>query len=176
MTGATRAQPHHHEARRARLVVRRSPGSDPARTCFLIVNHVNLFDPFVLYATVPRFFAGWSSNLISTSLCMADESASAMFPCRMRIGLRIQKRMWRNDACSPIFGVSLAPEGPANTRRPRRPVQGRRAAICMAVQFGTPIVPVSLVGSYDQQKRSWFIRSGNNHRVSARRDRDEGSA
>ncbi len=42
----------------AKLVVRRSPGFDPQRTCFLLVNHVNLFDPFVLYATVPQFFRG----------------------------------------------------------------------------------------------------------------------
>ena len=37
----------------ARVEVRRSPGFDPARTCFFVSNHVNLFDPFVLYNTVP---------------------------------------------------------------------------------------------------------------------------
>src|SRR5271166_4896715 len=42
----------------ARVEVRRSPGFDPQRTCFLISNHVNLFDPFVLYSTVPQFFRG----------------------------------------------------------------------------------------------------------------------
>ena len=28
------------------VVVRRAPGFDPQRTCFLLSNHVNLFDPF----------------------------------------------------------------------------------------------------------------------------------
>jgi len=42
----------------AKLVVRRAPGFDPTRTCFLLINHVNLFDPFVLYATIPQFFRG----------------------------------------------------------------------------------------------------------------------
>src|SRR5712691_6186191 len=30
--------------------VRRASGFDPQRTSFFIVNHVNLFDPFVLYS------------------------------------------------------------------------------------------------------------------------------
>ena len=42
----------------ARLEVRRSPGFDPTRTCFLFSNHVNLFDPFVLYSAIPQFFRG----------------------------------------------------------------------------------------------------------------------
>src|ERR1019366_8468642 len=41
-----------------RLEVRRSPGFDPGRTCFLVSNHVNLFDPFVLYSSIPQFFRG----------------------------------------------------------------------------------------------------------------------
>ena len=41
----------------AKLVVRRAPGLDPARACFLLINHVNLFQiRFVLYAAVPQFF------------------------------------------------------------------------------------------------------------------------
>ena len=55
----------------AKLVVRRSPGFDPARTCFLLINHVNLFDPFVLYATVPQFVGAWNSNLTFGFPCMA---------------------------------------------------------------------------------------------------------
>ena len=42
----------------ARVEVRRSSGFDPERTSFFMINHVNLFDPFVLYATIPQFFRG----------------------------------------------------------------------------------------------------------------------
>ena len=42
----------------ARVEVRRSPGFDPQRTCFFVSNHVNLFDPFVLYSAIPQFFRG----------------------------------------------------------------------------------------------------------------------
>src|SRR5262245_32872640 len=38
--------------------LRKSAGFDPQRTCFLVSNHVNLFDPFVLYGVVPQFFRG----------------------------------------------------------------------------------------------------------------------
>ena len=55
----------------AKLVVLRAPGFDPTRTCFLLVNHVNLFDPFVLYATVPQFFRGLNLNRIFAFPCTA---------------------------------------------------------------------------------------------------------
>src|SRR5258708_37261552 len=42
----------------AKLVVRRAPAFDATRNCSFLVNHVNLFDPFVLYATIPQFFRG----------------------------------------------------------------------------------------------------------------------
>ncbi len=38
----------------ARVEVLRSPGFDPERTCFFMVNHVNLFDPFILYCAIPQ--------------------------------------------------------------------------------------------------------------------------
>src|SRR5215467_13022992 len=33
----------------------RSPDFDPKRTCFFMVNHVNLFDPFMLYNAIPQY-------------------------------------------------------------------------------------------------------------------------
>ena len=42
----------------ARIQVRRSPGFDPHRTSFFMVNHVNLFDPFILYCAIPQLVRG----------------------------------------------------------------------------------------------------------------------
>src|SRR5256886_17314494 len=39
----------------ARVEVVRSAGFDPQRTCFFMSNHVNLFDPFMLYCAIPQF-------------------------------------------------------------------------------------------------------------------------
>ena len=40
-----------------RVEVQRSPNFDPQRTCFFMVNHVNLFDPFMLYCAIPQYVA-----------------------------------------------------------------------------------------------------------------------
>src|SRR2546422_1444318 len=39
--------------------VRRSPRLDPPRTILFIINHVNLFDRFMLYSAVTRIVRGW---------------------------------------------------------------------------------------------------------------------
>ena len=43
----------------ARFLVRRAPGFDAARTSIFICNHVNLFDPFVIYSAIPQFLRGF---------------------------------------------------------------------------------------------------------------------
>jgi 1-acyl-sn-glycerol-3-phosphate acyltransferase len=43
----------------ARLEVRRAPGFDATRTSIFICNHVNLFDPFVVYSAIPQFLRGF---------------------------------------------------------------------------------------------------------------------
>src|ERR1700723_1895523 len=43
----------------ARFEVRRAPGFDPVRTSFFICNHVNIFDPFVVYSAIPQFLRGF---------------------------------------------------------------------------------------------------------------------
>src|SRR5271156_2161334 len=42
-----------------RFEVRRSPGFDPARTSIFVCNHVNIFDPFVIYSAIPQFVRGF---------------------------------------------------------------------------------------------------------------------
>ncbi|PYU85162.1 MAG: hypothetical protein DMG51_09315 [Acidobacteria bacterium] len=43
----------------AQVQARRSGGFDAQRTCFFMANHVNLFDPFMLYCAIPQFVRGW---------------------------------------------------------------------------------------------------------------------
>src|SRR5499427_10145611 len=43
----------------AKIVVKRSPGFDAQRTCIFMVNHVNVFDPFMLYCGIPQLVRGW---------------------------------------------------------------------------------------------------------------------
>src|SRR5260370_6064133 len=43
----------------AKFEVVRSPGFDPVRTSIFMCNHVNLFDPFVIYSAIPQFVRGF---------------------------------------------------------------------------------------------------------------------
>jgi 1-acyl-sn-glycerol-3-phosphate acyltransferase len=146
----------------AKLVVRRAPNFDPKLTCFLLVNHVNLFDPFVLYATVPQFFRGLeleSHFRIPVYGWMMKRFGNVPVPVNHRPS--DLKRMWRLTRAALDSGVSLAafPEG-------QRTLNGRvgpfkDGVFRMALQFGTPIVPVSVVGAFRfNKKTSWLLRPG----------------
>jgi 1-acyl-sn-glycerol-3-phosphate acyltransferase len=144
------------------LVVRRAPGFDPARTCFLIVNHVNLFDPFLLYATVPQFFRGLeleSHFRIPVYGWMMKRFGNVPVPDVNRPS--DLKRMWRLTRAALDSGVSLAvfPEG--QRTRDGRVGPFKDGVFRMALQFGAPIIPVSVVGSFAfNKKTSWLIRPG----------------
>jgi 1-acyl-sn-glycerol-3-phosphate acyltransferase len=145
-----------------KLVVRRTAGYDPKRTCFLVANHVNLFDPFVLYATVPQFFRGLeleSHFRIPVYGWMMKRFGNVPVPDVNRPS--DLKRMWRLTRAALNSDVSLLafPEG-------QRTLDGRLGpfkdgVFRMALQFGTPIVPVSLVRSFAfNKKTSWLLRPG----------------
>ncbi len=146
----------------ARLVVRRTPGFDPHRTCFLLVNHVNLFDPFVLYATVPQFFRGLeleSHFRIPVYGWMMKRFGNVPVPDTNRPS--DLKRMWRLTRTALDSGVSLAvfPEG--QRTRDGRVGPFKDGVFRMALQFGAPIVPVTMVGAFDfNKKTSWLLRPG----------------
>ncbi len=146
----------------AKLIVKRAPGFDPSRTCFFIVNHVNLFDPFVLYAAIPQFFRGLeleSHFRIPVYGWMMKRFGNVPVPDNNRPS--DLKRMWRLTRAALDSGVSLAvfPEG-------QRTIDGRTGpfkdgVFRMALQFGTPIVPVSVVGAFEfNKKTSWLLRPG----------------
>ncbi len=146
----------------AKLVVRRAPGFDPKRTCFFLVNHVNLFDPFVLYATIPQFFRGLeleSHFRIPVYGWMMKRFGNVPVPDNNRHS--DLKRMWRLTRAALDSGVSLAvfPEG--QRTRDGRVGPLKDGVFRMAMKFGTPIVPVSLVGAFDfNKKTSWLLRPG----------------
>ena len=164
----------------AKLVVRRAPGFDPQRTCFLLVNHVNLFDPFVLYATVPQFFRGLefeSHFRIPVYGWMMKRFGNVPVPDNNRPS--DLKRMWRLTRAALDSGVSLAvfPEG--QRTRDGRLGPFKDGVFRMALQFGTPIVPVSVVGAFEFNRKPagcsgrarspWFCTTSSKRRTFARK-------
>ena len=144
----------------ARVEARMSPGYDASRTSFFVVNHVSLFDPFVLYCAVPQYIRGLeleSHFKIPAYGWLMKRFGNVPVPdVRKPSDL---KRMWRLTKAALDDGVSLAvfPEG-------KRTLDGRvgafqDGAFRMAHHFGTPIVPVSVVGSFEwDHKGSWLLR------------------
>jgi 1-acyl-sn-glycerol-3-phosphate acyltransferase len=144
----------------ARVEVRRSPGFDPNRTCFFVSNHVNLFDPFVVYSVVPQFMRGLeleSHFRVPVYGWLMKRFGNVPVPEVNRPS--DLKRMWRLTRAALDQGVSLVvfPEG-------GRTVTGRvgpfhDGVFRMAQDFRTPITPVSIIGAFTfNRKTSWILR------------------
>jgi 1-acyl-sn-glycerol-3-phosphate acyltransferase len=144
----------------ARLEVRRAPGFDPARTCLFISNHVNLFDPFVLYCSIPQFVRGL--ELESHFRIPAYGWMMRRFgniPVRKNATTRELRELYRRVKRALDTGVSLVvfPEGGRTLDGHVGPFKD--GGFRMAVEFGYPIVPVSITGSFDMNRKgSWLLR------------------
>ncbi len=140
--------------------VRKSPGFDPQRTCFLVSNHVNLFDPFVLYGVIPQFFRGLeleSHFRIPVYGWLMKRFGNVPVPDVHRPS--DLKRMWRMTQDALARGVSLVvfPEGSRTITGDVGPFQD--GVFRMALQSGAAITPVSIVGSFEfNRKTSWMLR------------------
>jgi 1-acyl-sn-glycerol-3-phosphate acyltransferase len=144
----------------AEFEVRRSPGFDPQRTSFFIINHVNLFDPFVLYSAIPQFVRGWeleSHFKIPVYGWMMKRFGNVPVPDLSNPS--DLKRMWKLTQAALDDGVSLVvfPEG--SRTRNGRVGPFKDGVFRVAQQLGFPIVPVSIVGSFEfNRKDSWMLR------------------
>jgi 1-acyl-sn-glycerol-3-phosphate acyltransferase len=144
----------------ARVEVRSSPGFDPKRVCFFVCNHVNLFDPFVLYGVIPQFIRGLeleSHFRIPVYGWLMKRFGNVPVPEENRPSEL--KRMWRLTRDAINRGVSLVvfPEGGRTTTGRVSPF--RDGIFRMAREFGAPITPVSIVGSFTfNRKTSWMLR------------------
>lgn len=143
----------------AKLEVRCAAGFDPKRTCFFITNHVNLFDPFVLYSSIPQHIRGLeleSHFKIPVYGPLMKRYGNVPVPDVRRPS--DLKRMYRLTREALEKGTSLVvfPEG-------MRTLTGRvgafeDGAFRMAEYLGYPIVPVSIVGSFEfNRKDRWWV-------------------
>jgi len=143
----------------ARMHVVRSPGFDPQRTCFFMVNHVNLFDPFMLYCAIPQYVRGWeleSHFKIPAYGWLMKRFGNVPVPDVRRPS--DLKRMWRLTQDAIDGGTSLIIFPEAKRTRDGHVNVFEEGGFRVAQQLGIPIVPVSLVGSSKHHRTGhWML-------------------
>jgi 1-acyl-sn-glycerol-3-phosphate acyltransferase len=135
--------------------VRRAPGFDPARTSIFVSNHVNIFDPFVTYSAIPQFVRGFelaSHFKIPVYGWLMGGFGNIPVPnAPTRENLEI---MTASAKAALDSGVSLVAFAEGSRTRDGHVHEFKKGIFNLAQKFGTPIVPVSIVGSYE------FFRTG----------------
>lgn len=135
--------------------VRRSPGFDPARTSIFICNHVNVFDPFVIYSAIPQFVRGFeleSHFRIPVYGWLMGRFGNVPVPDKpSRDSLQIMTQRARAALDS---GISLIAFAEASRTRTGHVQPFKKGIFTIAQKAGVPIVPMSIVGSYE------FFRTG----------------
>jgi 1-acyl-sn-glycerol-3-phosphate acyltransferase len=142
--------------------VRRSSGFDPHRTSIFICNHVNLFDAFVIYSAIPQFVRGFeleSHFKIPAYGWMMKRFGNVPVPDEStRTGL---EEMIRRAKAALDGGVSLIAFAEGSRTRTGHVGQFKKGIFSIAQRFGAPVVPMSIVGSYDFHRTGdWMIYPG----------------
>jgi 1-acyl-sn-glycerol-3-phosphate acyltransferase len=143
----------------ARFDVRRAPGFDATRTSIFIANHVNLFDPFVVYSAIPQFLRGFeleSHFEVPVYGWMMGRFGNIPVPDKpSREGLEI---MTQRAKAALDSGVSLIAFAEGSRTRDGHVQPFKKGIFSIAQRFGIPIVPVSMVGSYQFfQTGHWML-------------------
>lgn len=143
----------------AQVEVQRAPGFDANRTSFFVANHVNLFDPFMLYCAIPQFVRGWeleSHFKIPAYGWLMKRFGNVPVPDIRRPS--DLKRMWRLTQDAVDGGTSLIIFPEARRTRDGHVDQFQDGGFRVAQQLGIPIVPVSLVGSFQHHRTGhWML-------------------
>jgi 1-acyl-sn-glycerol-3-phosphate acyltransferase len=143
----------------AKVQVRRAPGFNHDRTSFFMVNHVNLFDPFMLYCAIPQLVRGWeleSHFKIPAYGWLMKRFGNVPVPDVRRPS--DLKRMWRMTQDAIDGGTSLIIFPEAMRTRSGHLSAFQDGGFRVAQQLGVPIVPVSLVGSFRHHRTGqWML-------------------
>src|SRR5258707_2662796 len=143
----------------ARVEVLRSAGFDASRTSFFMSNHVNLLHPFMLYCAIPQFVRGWeleSHFKIPAYGWLMKRFGNVPVPDVRRPS--DLKRMWRFGKNAVDGGTSLIIFPEAKRTRDGHVDQFQDCGFRGSQQLAIPIVPVSLVGSFQHHRTGhWMI-------------------
>ena len=139
--------------------VRRAPGFDPTRASIFVCNHVNLFDAFVIYSAIPQFVRGWeleSHFKIPAYGWMMKRFGN--IPVPNSASLSDLKKLIQRTRAALDDGVSIIVFAEGSRTQDGRVAPFRRGVFSLLPQLGHPIVPMSIVGSFQfKRKGSWLL-------------------
>lgn len=145
-----------------RFEVRRAPGFDPDRTSIFICNHVNIFDPFVIYSAIPQFVRGFELEshfkvpIYGWMMGWFGNVAVPDAPSREGLEIMTQRAKAALDS-----GTSLIAFAEGGRTRDGYVHDFKKGTFNLAQKFGVPIVPMSIVGSYQFfQTGNWMLYPG----------------
>lgn len=140
--------------------VKYAPGFDRTRTSFFVCNHVNLFDAFVIYSAIPQFVRGLEQDShfkIPAYGWMMKRFGN--IPVAKDGNMADYKKMMKAARAALDSGVSLIVFAEGGRTTTGRVGEFKPGVFRMAQQFGYPLVPMSIVGAYEfNRKGSWMIR------------------
>jgi 1-acyl-sn-glycerol-3-phosphate acyltransferase len=138
-----------------RFEVKRAAGFDESRTSIFICNHVNIFDPFVVYSAIPQFVRGFeleSHFKIPIYGWMMGWFGNVPVPAvPSRDGLELMSKRTKAALDS---GTSLIAFAEGSRTRDGHVHDFRKGIFNLAQKLAVPIVPMSIIGSYQ------FFRTG----------------
>jgi 1-acyl-sn-glycerol-3-phosphate acyltransferase len=142
--------------------VRRAPGFDDRRTSIFVCNHVNIFDPFVIYSAIPQFVRGFeleSHFKVPIYGWMMERFGNVPVPdAPSRESLEIMTKRAKQALDS---GISLIAFAEGSRTRDGHVQEFKKGIFRIAQQFGISIVPMSIVGSYQFfQTGNWMLYPG----------------
>lgn len=139
--------------------VRYAPGFDPARTSIFVCNHINIFDAFVIYSAIPQFVRGLeleSHFRVPAYGWMMKRFGSIPVPLESTAAAFLKMLKQAKRALDDGVSLIVFPEG---TRTPDGRVGPfKRGGFIVAQRTEYPIVPMSIVGSYQfNRKGDWML-------------------
>jgi 1-acyl-sn-glycerol-3-phosphate acyltransferase len=139
-----------------------APGFDPTRTSLFICNHVNIFDPFVVYSAIPQFLRGFELEshfklpIYGWMMGWFGNIPVPDVPSREGLAIMTERAKTAFDS-----GISLIAFAEGSRTRDGHVHEFKKGIFSLAQKFGVPIVPMSIVGSYEFFRTgSWMLSPG----------------
>src|SRR5262245_18199024 len=133
---------------------RYSPGFDSKRAGFFVCNHIDIWDAFIIYSAIPQLVRGLdheSHFKVPAYGWMMRRFGNVPVPPEGNLAKYRQMMKLTRETLDK--GVSLIVFAEGTRPRDGRVTKLNPGVFRMAIQFGYPIAPMSIVGAFEFSKK-----------------------